>query len=86
MVIALIIAPSSLVVFCKTLFFINSLVLNISDITQERSKIKISIKGKFECFESKIKHIKQDFNDYTILTIDCKDKLGETISLVLNKK
>ena len=64
----------------------DSLVLNISDITQERSKIKISIKGKFECFESKIKHIKKDFNDYTTLTVNCKDKLGETITLVLNKK
>ena len=64
----------------------NSLILNISDITQERSKIKISIKGKFECSESKIKHIKKDFNDYTTLTVKCKDKLGETITLVLNKK
>lgn len=64
----------------------DSLILNISDITQERSKIKIYIKGKFECSESKIKHIKQGFNYYTILSVDCKDKFGETITLVLNKK
>ena len=64
----------------------NSLILDISDITQERSKIKISIKGKFDCSESKIKHLKQGFNDYTILTVDCKDKFGDAVTLVLNKK
>ena len=65
----------------------DSLILDISDITQERSKIKISIKGEFNYFESNVNRIKRCCsNGYTKLTVKCKDKFGEAVTLVLNKK
>lgn len=64
----------------------DSLILDIIDITQERSKIKISIKGEFDYFESNVNRVKRCYNGYTKLTVNCKDKFGEAITLVLNKK
>jgi hyaluronate lyase len=65
----------------------DSLILDISDITQEKSKMKISIKGEFDYFKSNVNRVKRCYNDgYTKLTVKCKDKFGDAITLVLNKK
>lgn len=64
----------------------NSISLQISDITQERSKIKISFKGEFKCPETKVKYVKTGSDIYTVLTVNCKDKLGDSTVLVLQKR
>lgn len=59
--------------------------LNISDICQSNRKISIVLSGKYKCNDKncKVKYFYKDNNTYTKLTINCKDKLGETQHFIL---
>jgi hypothetical protein len=59
---------------------LENIELSISDICQDNNKINIILLGEYKCKDKncKVKYFYKNNNIYTKLTINCKDKLGET--------